>query len=140
MLTVSIFIVLMSVKVVDQFKLDTPSFTQMKRMLGITPQSDPNVNPQAYNFYSESNFKFNNLEQTTIDPGLFYKPLNLKTYLVEELNIVLNNDYNYDHISIGELAAMVSEDKPGQIKQNADNQKLYKTRVEDAYGDIGSYF
>jgi len=40
----------------------------------------------------------------------------LKTYLVEELNIVLNNDYNYDHISIGELAAMVSEDKPGQIK------------------------
>jgi len=44
-LTVSIFIVLMSVKVVDQFKLDTPSYTQMKRMLGIAPQSDPNVNP-----------------------------------------------------------------------------------------------
>jgi len=47
-----------------------------------------------------------------IDPGKFYKPLNMKSYFVEELNIVLNNDYNYDHINIGELAAFVTEDKP----------------------------
>jgi len=34
----------------------------------------------------------------------------MKTYFVDELNIVLNNEYNYDHINIGELAAMVTED------------------------------
>lgn len=94
----------------------------------------------AYNFYSEANFKFNNLEQTYIDPGVFYKPLNMKSYFVDELNIILNNQYNYDHISIGELAAMVTEDAPAQVKQNEDDQKLYTTRIEDAYSDIGKYF
>ena len=44
MLTVSIFIVLMSIKTVDHFSIEAPSFTQMKRMLGVTPQSDPNAN------------------------------------------------------------------------------------------------
>jgi hypothetical protein len=91
MMTVSLFIVLMSVKVVDHFSLETPSFGQLKRSLGVTPQSNPKANPNAYNFYSEANFKFNNLEQTFIDPGVFYKPLNMKSYFVDELNIVLNN-------------------------------------------------
>jgi len=38
--TVSLFIVLMSVKVVDHLVLETPSFAQMKRMLafnGVSP-------------------------------------------------------------------------------------------------------
>jgi hypothetical protein len=100
-LTVSLFIVLMSIKVVDHLAIETPSLTQMKRNLGVTPQSNPDANPSAYNFYSEANFKFNNIEQTYIDPGVFYKPLNMKSYFVEELNIVLNNQYNYDHLNIG---------------------------------------
>ena len=108
--TVSLFIILMSIKVVDHLAIETPSLTQMKRNLGVTPQSNPKANPSAYNFYSEANFKFNNVEQTYIDPGVFYKPLNMKTYFVDELNIILNNEYNYDHINIGELAAMVTED------------------------------
>lgn len=106
----------------------------------MAPQSDPKANPSAYNFYSEANFKFNNVEQTYIDPGVFYKPLNLKSYFVEELNIVLNNQYNYDHINTGELAAMVSDDAAEQITANADNQKIYKNRIEDAYSDIGQFF
>jgi len=109
-LTVSLFIVLMSIKVVDHLAIETPSLTQMKRNLGVTPQSNPKANPSAYNFYSEANFKFNNIEQTYIDPGVFYKPLNLKSYFVEELNIVLNNQYNYDHLNIGELAAFITDD------------------------------
>ncbi len=60
-------------------------------MLGVTPESDSKANPQAYNFYSKANFKYNNLEQTTVDPGVFYKPLNLKSYFVDELKIILNN-------------------------------------------------
>jgi hypothetical protein len=80
------------------------------------------------------------LEQTLIDPGVFYKPLNLKSYFVEEMNIVLNNEYNYDHINIGELAAMVTKNNPSQVSLNSDNQELYKTRIEDAYSNIGKYF
>lgn len=80
------------------------------------------------------------MEQTLIDPGVFYKPLNLKSYFVEEMNIVLNNEYNYDHINIGELAAMVTKNNPSQVSLNSDNQELYKTRIEDAYSNIGKYF
>ena len=61
------------------------------------------------------------MEQTLIDPGVFYKPLNLKSYFVEEMNIVLNNEYNYDHINIGELAAMVTKNNPSQVSLNSDN-------------------
>jgi hypothetical protein len=64
----------------------------------------------------------------------------LKSYFVEEMNIVLNNEYNYDHINIGELAAMVTKNNPSQVSLNSDNQELYKTRIEDAYSNIGKYF
>ena len=64
----------------------------------------------------------------------------MKSYFVEELNIVLNNQYNYDHLNIGALAAFITDDSAGQIAQNADDQKLYKSRIEDAYSDIGKYF
>ena len=94
-LTVALFTVLMSIKIVDHLSIEVPTFHQMKRKLAAL-QSDPNTNVQAYNYYSETNFKFYNTEQTIIDPGKFYKPLNLKTYFVDELNIVLNNEYNYD--------------------------------------------
>ena len=56
-----------------------------------------------------------------IDPGVFYKPLNLKSYFVEEFNIVLNNEYNYDHINIGELAAMTSGGAEAQVSLNKEN-------------------
>jgi len=127
--TVSLFFVLMSIKIVDKFSLETPSFNQMKRMLGVAPQSDPKANPSAYNFYSEANFKFNNLEQTFIDPGVFYKPLNMKSYFVDELNIILNNEYNYAHTQTGILAEMVTGGAAAQVSQNADDRKLYKERI-----------
>ena len=43
--TVSLFIVLMSVKLVDHLSIETPSFTQVKRNLGVTSQSNATANP-----------------------------------------------------------------------------------------------
>jgi len=53
----------------------------------------------------------------------------MKSYFVDELNIILNNEYNYAHTQTGILAEMVTGGAAAQVSQNADDRKLYKERI-----------
>ena len=92
-LTFSLFIILMSYKIVNHMEIETPSFDTIKRRLqaGDDGIDSLYLHMVDHNFFSKNNFKFNNFKQTFIDPNKFYKPLKLSSYYVDELNIVLNN-------------------------------------------------